>query len=102
MCRLHALLFAFWVATCGGAIAAQSDVPAVAAASDLKFALEETTSAFRAATQRDVKLVFGSSGNFYTQIGQGAPFQLFMSADESFVFKLADAGRTVTVPPPGN
>jgi molybdate transport system substrate-binding protein len=76
------------------AFAAQSDAPAVAAASDLKFALEEAAAQFRAATQREVKLVFGSSGNFYRQIEQGAPFQLFMSADESLVFKLADAGRT--------
>jgi molybdate transport system substrate-binding protein len=50
---------------------------------------------FRKSTQRDVKLVFGSSGNFYRQIAQGAPFELFMSADESLVFKLADAGRTL-------
>ena len=39
--------------------------------------------------------MFGSSGNFYSQILQGAPFQMYMSADEDFVFKLADAGKTV-------
>lgn len=71
-----------------------SDVPAVAAASDLQFALEHIATRFRADTKRDVKLVFGSSGNFFRQIEQGAPFQLFMSADEGFVFKLADLGRT--------
>jgi len=38
--------------------------------------------------------VFGSSGNLYAQILQGAPFGLFLSADESLVFRLADAGRT--------
>lgn len=74
--------------------AAQSDVPALAAASDLKFAVEEIAEQFRALAKREVKLVFGSSGNFYRQIEQGAPFQIFMSADESFVFKLADGGRT--------
>ena len=72
----------------------QRDVPAVAAASDLKFALEEAAVKFRQATQREVRLVFGSSGNFFRQIEQGAPFELFMSADESFVFKLAESGRT--------
>ncbi|MFN3630631.1 MAG: molybdate ABC transporter substrate-binding protein, partial [Casimicrobiaceae bacterium] len=41
-----------------------------------------------------LRLVFGSSGSFYSQILQGAPFHLFMSADEAFVFKLADAGKT--------
>ena len=75
--------------------AAQREVPAVAAASDLKFALEEAAAKFREATRRDVKLVFGSSGNFLRQIEQGAPFELFMSADESFVFKLAESGKAL-------
>src|SRR6185503_16891650 len=74
--------------------AAQPDVPALAAASDLKFAVEEIAAQFRGRTKRDVKLVFGSSGNLYRQIEQGAPFQAFMSADEAFVYKLADAART--------
>jgi molybdate transport system substrate-binding protein len=70
-----------------------SDVPAIAAASDLQFALEDIAARFREDTRRDVKLAFGSSGNFYRQIEQGAPFHLFMSADEGFIFKLADLGR---------
>jgi molybdate transport system substrate-binding protein len=73
--------------------AGQPDVPALAAASDLKFAVEEIAERYRAATSRKLKLVFGSSGNFYRQIEQGAPFQIFMSADEAFIFKLADSGR---------
>ena len=56
--------------------------------------MEDIAARFRADTKRDVRLAFGSSGNFYRQIGQGAPFQIFMSADESFIFKLAQAGRT--------
>ena len=67
----------------------------VAAASDLKFALEEIAEKFGAETKHEVKLTFGSSGNFYRQIEQGAPFELFMSADEDFVAKLAASGRTV-------
>ena len=70
-------------------------VPTIAAASDLKFALEEVAAKFERETGTKVRLVFGSSGNFYSQILQGAPFQMFMSADEDFVFKLADAGKTV-------
>lgn len=70
-------------------------VATVAAASDLKFALEAVAAQFTQATGQRVRLVFGSSGNFYSQIQQGAPFHLFMSADEAFVFKLADAGKTV-------
>ena len=66
----------------------------VAAASDLKFAIEEIAARFEAETGQKLRLVFGSSGQFKTQILQGAPFHLFMSADEGFVHELADAGRT--------
>ena len=72
-----------------------ADAPTIAAASDLKFALEEVASRFKEETRHDVKLVFGSSGNFYRQIEQGAPFQMYLSADEGFVFKLADSGKTM-------
>lgn len=67
----------------------------VAAASDLKFALEELAARFEQDTGHKLRLVFGSSGNFHAQILQGAPFHLYLSADESYVFKLADAGKTV-------
>ena len=69
-------------------------LPTVAAASDLKFALEEVAVRFEQETGQKLRLVFGSSGNFKTQILQGAPFHLFMSADEGFVYELADAGKT--------
>lgn len=69
-------------------------VPTVAAAADLKFALEEVAAQFEKDTGQKVRLVFGSSGTFLAQLLQGAPFHLYMSADEAFVFKLADAGKT--------
>ena len=69
--------------------------PTLAAASDLKFAIEEVAARFERETGHKLKLVFGSSGNFTSQILQDAPFHLFMSADENFVYKLADAGKTV-------
>ena len=69
-------------------------VPTVAAASDLKFALEEVAARFQRDTGHELRLVFGSSGNFFSQIRQGAPFHLFLSADEAFVDRLADAGLT--------
>lgn len=75
-------------------VQAQGKPPIVAAASDLKFALTEIAARFKADTGREVALNFGSSGNFARQIQQGAPFELFMSADEDFVFRLADAGLT--------
>lgn len=70
-------------------------VTTLAAASDLKFAIEEVAAQFEKSTGQRMRLIFGSSGNFYSQILQGAPFHLFMSADEDFVFKLAEAGKTV-------
>jgi molybdate transport system substrate-binding protein len=68
------------------------DAPAIAAAADLKFALEEVARNFRRDTGLAVTLVFGSSGNFTRQIQAGAPFQLFMSADEGFIITLAEKG----------
>ena len=70
-------------------------MPTIAAASDLKFALEEIAAKFRSVTRQVVKLTFGSSGNFTTQLMQGAPFEMFLSADEGYVFRLADAGKTI-------
>ena len=75
-------------------VQAQNLVPTVAAASDLKFAIEEVAARFERETGNKLRLVFGSSGNFKTQILQGAPFHLLMSADEHFVYELADAGKT--------
>lgn len=94
-CRLgrfsvFVLLFLAWLQP---AYAAR--VPVVAAAADLKFALEEVAARFRAESGKQVKLAFGSSGNFARQIEQGAPFELFLSADEAFVRRLTEGGRTV-------
>ncbi|WP_108523446.1 molybdate ABC transporter substrate-binding protein, partial [Bradyrhizobium algeriense] len=75
--------------------AAAQPGPAIAAASDLKFALDSVAARFKADTGRDLTLVYGSSGNFARQIEQSAPFEMFLSADEDLVFRLADAGRTV-------
>ena len=69
--------------------------PVIAAASDLKFAMEDIAEKFRADTGREVRVNFGSSGNFTRQLEQGAPFELFLSADEGYVFQLADAGKTI-------
>ena len=95
--RRHLLIIAaasIWTAVSSPPASAQA-VPTVAAAADLKFALEEIAAKFRADIKQDIKLTFGSSGNFTSQLMQGAPFEIFLSADEGFVFRLADAGKTV-------
>jgi molybdenum ABC transporter, periplasmic molybdate-binding protein len=71
-----------------------SEVPPIAAAADLKFALPEIANRFQRETGRSVKLSFGSSGNFTQQIEQGAPFELFLSADENFIFRLVEKRLT--------
>lgn len=75
-------------------LSAQTEAPIVAAASDLRFALDEVAAAYLVDTGQEVRLTFGSTGNFATQIRQGAPFQLFMAADEAFVLALHDEGLT--------
>ena len=56
--------------------------------------MPEIAAAFKHETGREVKLAFGASGNFSRQIREGAPFELFLSADEANVQFLVDAGRT--------
>jgi molybdate transport system substrate-binding protein len=73
---------------------AQAGVPTVAAASDLQFALMEAAERFQADTGQRLRLNFGSSGNFRRQIAQGAPFELYLSADEAYVLALHEEGHT--------
>jgi molybdate transport system substrate-binding protein len=65
----------------------------VAAAADLKFAMDEIVSAFLVENPADaVETVYGSSGRFFAQIQQGAPYDLFFSADIQYPRELAKAG----------
>jgi len=75
------------------AAAHAAEVPNVAVAANLNFAMPEIAAAFKARTGREAKLAFGASGNFARQIRAGAPFELFLSADEANVRFLVDAGR---------
>lgn len=73
---------------------ASTTAPLVAAASDLQFALDEIVTRFQRDTGIAPRVTYGSSGNFTRQIEQGAPFELFLSADEAYVDRLAAAGLT--------
>ena len=68
---------------------------AVAAASDLNFAIKDVIGEFEKQTGHRVKVSLGSSGNFYAQLQQGAPFDLYFSADIGYPKKLEEAGLTV-------
>jgi molybdate transport system substrate-binding protein len=68
-------------------------VVSVAAAADLKFALDEIASDFeRAHPGVDVEVVYGSSGNFFAQLSHRAPFDIFFSADIEYPRKLVEQG----------
>lgn len=84
---LSLIITAILVACCAGA-----EPIKVAAAADLNYALTQLSSKFESATGTKVVLSFGASGNLYSQIQSGAPFDLFFSADEEYPKKLAAAG----------
>lgn len=65
----------------------------VAAASDLQFAMPELAARYEKESGAKVETSFGSSGNFFAQIQNGAPFALFFSADRSYAEKLIAAGQ---------
>jgi molybdate transport system substrate-binding protein len=66
----------------------------VAAAADLQFAMQDVAARFQKETGKTVKLTYGSSGNFFQQIQNGAPFDMFFSANLDYAKKLDTAGLT--------
>ena len=72
--------------------AASGQTLTVAAASDLQSALPVIAAQFEKDTGQNVTLTFGSSGNFFAQIQNGAPFDVFLSADIDYPRRLESAG----------
>lgn len=88
-------LLGFAAVACGSGPAptAQPVTITVAAAADLRYALEEIVEAYEAAAPGvDVVVTYGSSGNFASQIPNGAPFDVFFSADIDYPRRLEAAG----------
>ncbi len=69
-------------------------VVSIAAASDLNFAIRDIAGEFKKSTGNDVRLTLGSSGNFFSQIANGAPFEVFLSADTTYPRQLQSSGKT--------
>lgn len=67
----------------------------VAVAANFTAPMQAIAQAFQQDTGHTTQLAFGSSGNFYAQIKNGAPFQVFLSADEAKPIKLEQAGLAV-------
>ena len=65
----------------------------VAAAADLKFAMDEIVTVFNSTHPgNEVEVVYGSSGKFHTQIHQGAPYDIYFSADIGYPRELVKKG----------
>lgn len=88
--RRH-LLLAFLLLWAGAAPARAQ--LSIAAASDLQPILPEIAARFARASGDTPRLSFGSSGNFVTQIQNGAPFDVFLSADDGYVRRLVASGH---------
>jgi molybdate transport system substrate-binding protein len=93
--RLHlSWLVAIWLLLGSPALLLAQKPPTVAAASSLNFALKAVADQFTKDRGERVDLVFGASGTLTRQIQEGAPFELFLAADEEFPHQLAKAGLT--------
>ena len=92
------LLWRYALPTAGIATAQAGAALRVAAASDLNFVLPLLLAKFQHESGIRVEASYGSSGNFARQIRQGLPVDLFMSADESWVEQLMQAGFTRRLP----
>ena len=84
-------LFAFLSVLCLLTSVAAEEIT-VAAAADLQFAFKDIATRFEKDTGNSIKLVFGSSGNFTNQIKNGAPFDMFFSADIGYPRQLETDG----------
>lgn len=92
-CRAVAVL-AFVLLGFGQPALAEEPAPVIAAASNMEFALSEIAGQFHADTGFDLRLSFGSTGNLSRQIREGAPYELFLAADEKTPLALQAEGLT--------
>jgi molybdate transport system substrate-binding protein len=90
--RTLAVVFALLLGL-GGKFCAAQEVT-VAAAADLQFVMQEVAARFQKETGQTIKLTYGSSGNFFQQLQNGAPFDMFFSANLDYPRKLEAAGLT--------
>ncbi len=88
-------LRAAWLLAASLASAAQADVVAVAVAANFTAPMQKIAAAFERDTGHRANLAFGSTGKFYAQIQNGAPFQLLLAADDETPKQLEREGAGV-------
>ncbi|MCK4493750.1 MAG: molybdate ABC transporter substrate-binding protein [Methylococcales bacterium] len=94
--QIQALKYLWFVALFFNSMSGYAkNIPVIAAASSVKFALEEISQQFTHDHHLNVKFSFSSSGNLMRQIRYNSPFELFLSADETSVLTLHALGLTL-------
>lgn len=88
---MKALTIAVLFAAIGAQVCAAQEIT-VAAAADLQFAMPDLAARFQKQTGKRVNVSYGSSGNFFQQLQNGAPFDMFFSANLDYARKLEYAG----------
>ncbi len=89
--RIFIFLAVFFIFT--GSVFAK--VATIAVAANMKDAFAEIATEFKSTGKPEMRVVYGSSGNFAAQIMNGAPFSLFIAADEQFPLELFKNGKAV-------
>ncbi len=64
------------------------EIPVIAAAASVKFALQEIAEEFSKDHNKKIRISYSSSGNLTRQIQQGGPFELFLSANSNYIDQL--------------
>src|SRR5512140_1166325 len=87
---MRTLVLSLLILACS--LCAFSQELAIAAAADLRPALDDIAPKFKAASGITLSISYGSSGNFFQQLQNGAPFDIFLSANVDYPKKLEQAG----------
>jgi molybdate transport system substrate-binding protein len=91
--RTRLMIVLVLLSTCFSAVVEAQELR-VAAAADLQFALKDLAAKYEKQSGTKLSISFGSSGNFFAQIENGAPFDIFFSADSDYPHQLEAAGLT--------
>ncbi|MBE0422346.1 MAG: molybdate ABC transporter substrate-binding protein [Lutibacter sp.] len=94
---INRLLFGFIITFILNGCTIQAQKVSVAAASDLKFALDSVISVYQKQHPSEkIQVTYGSSGKFFEQIQYDAPFDVYFSADVSYPKKLKELGLAIS------